>query len=575
MLGLRSRVLAIAIIMLLGLGCAPSRQAAPTSEKDPSAPASAPQINRQLVLAVGRAPESLSSRPLRELRGPGNPNTALRMFNAGLALNDAQEVPRPYLAATLPQLGTESWKVNPDGTMETVYQLKPDLTWHDGSPLTAADFVFSWQVFTTPELGVSSAPPISLMSHVEAPDPATLRIVWRGTYATADDLIAADFPPLPERILGAAFARANWDAFAALPFWTGEYVGAGPYRLVGWEPGTSYDGEAFAGHALGPAKISRVRIVAITDPNTTVANLLSGTVHIAVDQAMKDQQAAAVEEQWRPTNGGTVVRSPVTIRATHFQMRPEFANPALVSDIRVRQAIVHATDRQAIGDAVTSGGGRIAEILLLPQSEYYGEAYRATPKFPYDLQRAAQLMADVGYRKDNDGFFTGPNGRFTIEVAVTDSNPTEGTVEADVLRRAGFETSLRVIPRAQQSEPLIFANFSGLFNGAVNQSYIPNVDHFRASSIARAENRYIGDNYAGFNDPDFERLASAWDASLDRGQRRQLAVQLIQKLGEGLPAYGLYCALYTMTHVSGLRGPMETATSNNGGWNIHEWEWVS
>ncbi len=109
----------------------------------------------------------------------------------------------------------------------------------------------------------------------------------------------------------------------------------------------------------------------------------------------------------------------------------------------------------------------------------------------------------------------------------------------------------------------------------MNSSYIPNVEHFRAASIARAENRYIGSNYAGFNDPDFERLAAAWDASLDRGQRRQLAVQLIQRLGEALPAYGLYCALYTMTHVASLRGPMETATSTNGGWNIHEWEWGS
>jgi peptide/nickel transport system substrate-binding protein len=317
-----------------------------------------------------------------------------------------------------------------------------------------------------------------------------------------------------------------------------------------------------------------VRVLAITDPNTTVANLLAGTVHIAVDQAMKDQQAVAVEEQWRPTNGGTVVRSPVTIRAAHFQMRPEFPNPA-GSDLRIRQAIAHATDRQAIGDAVTSGGGKIAEILLLPQSEYYADAYRATPKFPLDLQRSAQLMADVGYQKDADGFFAGPNGRFAIEVAVTDSNPTEGTVFADVLRQAGFQTSLRVIPRAQQSEPLIFANFSGLFDGAVNSTYIPNVEHFRATSIARAETRYLGDNYAGFNDPDFERLATAWDASLDRGQRRQLAVQLIQRLGDALPAFGLYCALYTMTHVSSLRGPMETATSSNGGWNIHEWEWTS
>lgn len=530
---------------------------------------------RTMVMAVGRAPESLGSRPLRELRGPGSPNTALRMFNAGLALNDHQEVAHPYLAIALPQLGTDSWKVNPDGSMETTYRLRPGLTWHDGEPLTTPDFVFSWQVYSTPELGVSSAAPIGLMASVDALDATTLRISWRSTYARADDLTAADFPPLPRHILGLSFSNSSADAFAGLAFWLGGYIGAGPYRLSGWEPGAFFEGEAFAGHALGRPKIDRIRVVGITDPNTTVANLLAGSVLVALDQAMKDEHAAAVEAQWLPTNGGTVVRSPVTIRAAHFQMRPEYANPQAVSDLRVRQAIGHATDRQAIGDAVTAGGGKVAEILLLPQSEFFADAYRATPKFPYDLQHAEQLMSEVGYRKDRDGFFASSTGRFAIEVGVTDSNPTEGTVFADVLRRAGFDTSLRVIPRAQTTEPLIFANFSGLFDGAVNSTYLPNVEHFRASSIARAETRYLGDNYAGFNDPEFERLAAAWDGTLDRGQRRPLAVQLVQRLGEALPAFGLYCALYDIIVAASVRGPAETATSTNSGWNIHEWEWAS
>ncbi len=184
-------------------------------------------------------------------------------------------------------------------------------------------------------------------------------------------------------------------------------------------------------------------------------------------------------------------------------------------------------------------------------------------------------MAEAGYRKDLDGLFAGPNGRFSIEVAATDSNTTEATVEADVLRRSGFDTNLRIIPRAQATEPLVFANFSGLFNGAVNRTFLPNVEHFRAASIARAENRYLGDNYAGFNDPEFERLAAAWDSTLDRGQRHQLAVRIMQRLGDALPAYGLYAALYDVAFASSIRGPADIAYSSNSGWNIHEWEWTS
>ena len=63
----------------------------------------------------------------------------------------------------MPQLNTESWRVFPDGRMETTYALKPNLAWHDGAPLTADDFVFAWRVYATPELGVSNTPPASLI----------------------------------------------------------------------------------------------------------------------------------------------------------------------------------------------------------------------------------------------------------------------------------------------------------------------------------------------------------------------------------------------------------------------------
>src|SRR2546430_12749011 len=54
-----------------------------------------------------------------------------------------------------PELGTDTWRVAADGTMETAYRLRGQLAWHDGAPLTSDDFVFAWQVYATPELGLS------------------------------------------------------------------------------------------------------------------------------------------------------------------------------------------------------------------------------------------------------------------------------------------------------------------------------------------------------------------------------------------------------------------------------------
>src|SRR5206468_1881467 len=76
-----------------------------------------------------------------------------RAFNASLALVDGTGAAKPYLADALPQLNTDTWKVTPDGKMETMYRLKANLTWHDGTPLTADDFVFANQMYVTPGLG--------------------------------------------------------------------------------------------------------------------------------------------------------------------------------------------------------------------------------------------------------------------------------------------------------------------------------------------------------------------------------------------------------------------------------------
>src|SRR5438094_2668854 len=91
--------------------------------------AAAPKPARILVTAIRVEPKTIAARALGQ-----NTGVALylpkRMFNADLALLDDQGNPQPYLAAALPALGSDTWKVFPDGTMETTYHLKPNLVWH-------------------------------------------------------------------------------------------------------------------------------------------------------------------------------------------------------------------------------------------------------------------------------------------------------------------------------------------------------------------------------------------------------------------------------------------------------------
>ena len=123
-----------------------------------------------------------------------------------------------------------------------------------------------------------------------------------------------NFPPLPRHLLEEQFARANWDGFVALPYWTVEYVGRVPIVSIVREMGSFLEADAFDKHALGRPLIDKVRVMFIADPNAVVANLLAGETQITVDSPLAFQQGMIVRREWAPRNAGTVLVYPVFYR---------------------------------------------------------------------------------------------------------------------------------------------------------------------------------------------------------------------------------------------------------------------
>src|SRR5437867_2431919 len=146
------------------IGCAQSG-----SPVSPSAPGATPDLSASKTLVIAVRSEA-SSAAAKALQTSGSNITPSSLFNAGLAYVDEQEVPHAFLADGLPQLNTESWRVLPDGKMQTTYKLRPSLTWHDGTPLSAEDFAFAFSVYKVPELGSSSPSPQNIMDGIETPD---------------------------------------------------------------------------------------------------------------------------------------------------------------------------------------------------------------------------------------------------------------------------------------------------------------------------------------------------------------------------------------------------------------------
>src|SRR5438093_12724640 len=183
-------------LFLIGLsGCA--MPATTRSEQPGSAGASSGQ-SKTLIMSSNTEVNAVAPK----LIGPTNPARTTRLFGAALALSDGHGDPRPYLAEVLPQLNTDSWRVNADGTMDTVWRLRAGLTWHDGAPLTAEDFLLGWRVYTAPGLTAYFRPsPQELVEAVQALDERTLLIRWRTPYAGAAAVVLEELDPLPAHLL--------------------------------------------------------------------------------------------------------------------------------------------------------------------------------------------------------------------------------------------------------------------------------------------------------------------------------------------------------------------------------------
>jgi peptide/nickel transport system substrate-binding protein len=551
--------------------CTPRPTPATSTASAPDARPAEPA--RPLVILIRVEPADIAAKSLRQ--AGTILTTTKRLFNATLALLDDRAVPRPYLVESLPQLDTDSWRVFPDGRMETTYRLRPNLTWHDGKPLSAQDFVFAWRVYTSPELGSAATVPQSVMEEVLAPDPNTVVIRWSRSYADAG-VLTDGFAPLPRHILEDAFeAGPNWgEAFAAHPFWTREYVGLGPYRVDNWEPGAKIEASAFAGHVLGRPKIERIVVRWNSDPNAALAVMLAGEAHLSADTSLQTQNGSVLKREWATRNGGTVLLKPDLWRAVSFQMRPELTDPRATLDVRVRKALAHTIDRQVLNDTLFEGDGFMSETIIPPTVDYYPALDRVLPKYPFDPRRSEQLMADAGFTKGPDGTYSSSSeGRLSPELKTNGGAQFEFemSVLAGTWRQAGFDFREAVNPAALAQDSQVRASFPSLF-AASSSLGEPALVGYTTSGIPRPENRWTGGNRGGWSNAEFDRLAERFTATLDRTQRGLVIAEMTRVFNEDLPAITLYFQPSVFAYVSALRGPQLVAPDSAITWNIQEWD---
>lgn len=399
----------------------------------------------------------------------------------------------------------ERWEALPDGAGWR-FHLRRGVTFHDGAAFDAADVLFSHARAVSKQSDVASW--FAQVRAVEAPDPYMV-----------DFLTDAPSPIFPDSIANFMIMDQTWAEAngAALPDReTGNYAtlhanGTGAFRVTLREPGLQTVLEPFAGWWDTPEhNIDRATHKPIKNPATALASLISGAVDFIEPAPIQDV------ERLRATEGVQVIEG-VEARTIFFGFRQNSdrlldGGANIFNDVRVRRAVNHALNVDAIVKVILRGAAQPVGQLTDPASRGYSRARAARPA--YDPALAKALIAEAGAA---GAAFTlaCPNDRYIAGEAVCEA-------ATGMLAQAGLKPRLVTLPAAQYFAALREGQFDMYLLGWSPGTF--DAEHpIRFLAATPDPARKLGSwNFGGFSNARVDALLPLIQTELDEGARQAM-----------------------------------------------------
>src|SRR5262249_40205077 len=152
--------------------------------------------------------------------------------------------------------------------------------------------------------------------------------------------------------------------------------------------------------AFGKPRIENIDVRFVTDSNTIVAGFFAGSIDFAEYTAIAVEQAVILQRRWDQDRGGRVYSDTLFgTRYLEFQRRDVPDRQKALDDVRVRRALIHAIDRQALSDALQAGYGGVADTGFPKNAPLYPRVAQVISTYPYDLRRADQALTEAGWSR--------------------------------------------------------------------------------------------------------------------------------------------------------------------------------
>jgi peptide/nickel transport system substrate-binding protein len=443
--------------------------------------------------------------------------------------------------------------------------------WHDGQPITAADFAFAFEVYVDPALAIATREPETLMERVDAPDPGTLVVRWKQPYLGANILGYRELSPLPRHLLEGKY-RTDHANFMNGEEWTSAYVGTGPYRIERWMEGSQLLARAHRGWALGPPKIDLLEIRIIPSASTQLANLLAGDLDFIDSPAIGAPEAATARDQWVARGEGYLKTWEARLVYLEFQYREVPNWQRAVTDLRVRQALSHAIDREGLTAAGTDGLGIIADAYVIRSDPVFPEVDKAVTKPAYNPSRAAELLLDAGWRRGATGTLVNDTGQ-TLDLGIMSTTQLgqAATIIADNWKSVGANPTLQILSQAGARDREARVSFPAT---QMSQRGISiNNFNFVSSQAPTRETGYAQSNRGSFSDSEIDRLHNLAVTTFDPRARANAEIALHKRMSELAAYVPLHYSVEVLLARSKLKGPLGAYGPQLGvTWNVWQWE---
>ena len=566
-------ILVLMAAVLTVVACGPA--AAPRVTTDGASGEVRSTAPKSLTIALEGEPEYLLLPALGGGGGTGQIGGNLRLaVHQQLSTYDDRGDIHPQLAIEVPAVDKGTWVVRPDGTMQTTYRLHRNVTWHDGTPLTAKDFVFGWTVQRDRDLPLSGRGIADEIGQIATTDDATLVLEWVRSYPFANAIVDDAIGPIPTHLLEAIY-QADKERFAQLPYWKAEFVGVGPYRVTEWEPGSHLVVKAYDNFYRGRAKIDTLTFRFISSAPTVVANLLSGAIDGQIPRAIDFTQSMFVKSEWERAGQ----RPSVIVQPTHYRhaaVRFNDPTPRELLDPRVRRGLMFALDRQALVDALLDGQAPVADTFVTPDDPRWEWVKDVVARYPYDPRQAEQQFAAVGWQRGAGGNLVNATGApVSIQIWTTggQQNEQEAAIVADSWKGAGIQAEQFIVPSAQARDNRFRASYPAFTMTAVPLRFENLTNIHYGALCPTEENRFSGSNNSCYRNPAMDSITDGLRSAIAPEDQRRWYRDWVRLHTEDLPTFPLYFNVQVTLFregVTGVKGDTKPRTTIS--WNIAEWD---